>query len=94
MATPTIKSTYSLDVETVRTLEALARRWNVSKSKALQRSIWATAAQHSPADREALDALERLQSALNLDETTVNDWEQNLRRERRETRKRLHPGSQ
>jgi len=53
----------------------------------------ATAAQHAPADREALDALGRLQSALNLDETTVNDWERNLRRERRETGKRLHPGS-
>ena len=45
MATPTIKSTYSLDVETVRTLEALAQRWNVSKSKALQRSILAAAQQ-------------------------------------------------
>lgn len=30
MATATIKSTYSLDVETVRALEGLARRWNVS----------------------------------------------------------------
>lgn len=35
MATMTIKSTYSLDVGTVRTLEELARRWNVSKSEAL-----------------------------------------------------------
>jgi len=41
MATPTVKTTYSLDLETVRTLEALARRWNVSE--ALRRAIRATA---------------------------------------------------
>ncbi len=92
MATPTIKSTYSLDIETVRTLEALAQRWNVTKSKALQRSIQVAAGQQPPADREALDALDRLQSSLNLDETTINDWERKLRRERRETGKRLNPG--
>ena len=39
MATPTIKSTYSLDVESVRALDDLARRWQVSKSEALRRAI-------------------------------------------------------
>ena len=92
MATPTIKSTYSLDVETVRTLEALAQRWNVSKSKALQRSIQAAAQQQPPADQEALDALDRLQSSLHLDETNVTDWERDLRQERQEAAKRLNPG--
>ena len=38
MAVTTIKSTYSLDVETVRTLETLACRWNVSKSEVLRRA--------------------------------------------------------
>ena len=93
MATPTIKSTYSLDVETVRTLEALAQRWNVSKSKALQRSILAAAQQQPPADREALDALDHLQASLGLDETTVAGWERDLRQERQETAERLNPGS-
>lgn len=92
MATPTIKSTYSLDVETVRTLEALAQRWNVSKSKALQRSILAAAKQQPPADQEALNALDRLQSSLRLDETTVTRWERDLRQEREETAERLNPG--
>jgi hypothetical protein len=32
MATPHIKSTYSMDVETTRLLENLARHWRVSKS--------------------------------------------------------------
>ena len=36
MATTTVKSTYSLDVESVQALEDLARRWRVSKSEALR----------------------------------------------------------
>ena len=43
MAIPKIKSTYSLDVETVRTLESLARRWNVSKTEVVRRAIRAAA---------------------------------------------------
>ena len=39
MAIMTIKSTYSLDVESVRVLEALAQRWDVSKSEVLRRAI-------------------------------------------------------
>src|SRR5437870_291443 len=39
MAITTIKSTYALDVATVRALEGLARRWNVSKSEALRRAV-------------------------------------------------------
>ncbi len=45
MATTTIKSTYSLDVETVRTLETLAARWNVSKSEVLRCAIRTAAAE-------------------------------------------------
>jgi Ribbon-helix-helix protein, copG family len=39
MATPTIKSTYTLDLDTVRALEDMARRLGVSKSEALRRAI-------------------------------------------------------
>ncbi len=39
MAVITIKSTYSLDVGSVRTLEALAQRWYVSRSEVLRRAI-------------------------------------------------------
>ena len=38
MAIPKIKATYSLDVETVRMLVHMARRWGVSKSEALRRA--------------------------------------------------------
>lgn len=92
MATPTIKSTYSLDVETVRMLEALAQRWNVSKSKALQRSIHAAAQQQHPADTEALDALDSLQASLHLDESTATRWERELEAERRETARSVSSG--
>jgi hypothetical protein len=44
----TVKITYVFDVETVRTLEDLARRWNVSKSEALRRAIRASSAQTPP----------------------------------------------
>lgn len=36
MATPTIKSTYTLDLDTIRALEDMARRLGVSKSEALR----------------------------------------------------------
>ena len=48
MAIPKIKSTYSLDVETARTLEALAQRWNVPKTEVLRRAIRAAAQEESP----------------------------------------------
>ena len=43
MANPTIKATYTLDVETLRVLERAAKRWGVSKSEALRRAIRASA---------------------------------------------------
>ena len=54
MATPTIKSTYSLDVESVRALDDLARRWQVSKSEALRRAIRSEASRQPAAGGDAL----------------------------------------
>lgn len=87
MATPKIKSTYSLDVETVRQLEAIARRWNVSKSEALRRAIRATM-RDQPRDNE-LDTLDRLQSSLALSNKDADEWEQRLMRERKASATRL-----
>ena len=65
MAITTIKSTYSLDVETVRTLESLARRWSVSKSEALRRAIRSAAAgEKSQRARDKLAALDKLQASM------------------------------
>ncbi len=84
MATPTVKSTYSMDLETVRTLEAVARRWGVSKSEALRRAIRAAAAQTAPGHPEpALAALEELQRGLKLTPLAAAAWERAVRAERR-----------
>jgi hypothetical protein len=93
MATQTIKGTYSLDVETVRTLEALARRWNVSKSEALRRVIQASAAREPrEAEREALRALDDLQRSLDLSAGAATAWSAGARAERRRASRRREPG--
>jgi len=87
MATSKIKSTYSLDVETVRQLEDVARRWNVSKSEVLRRAIRSAAALESP-DQDALDALDRLQRSMDLTEKHSAAWAKRVREERTATRSR------
>lgn len=89
MATQTIKTTYSLDVETVRTLEALARRWGVSKSAALRRAIQASAKlKAADGGRDALRALDELQRSLGLTAETAARWQKSLRAERRASSRR------
>jgi hypothetical protein len=88
MATTTIKSTYSLDVETVRQLEAMARRWKVSKSEALRRAIRAAASQQPATEQEALDALQRLQDTIGLSDQAAGNWEDRIRSERRAAARR------
>ena len=83
MATITIKSTYSLDVETVRQLEELAKRWNTSKSGALRRAIQSATKQARSDHNEALDALDRLQAMLALDRESARAWADEVRQERR-----------
>ena len=93
MASETIKGTYSLDVETVRALEGLARRWNVSKSEALRRVIQASAAREPrEAGREALRALDDLQRALDLTAGTAATWAARAQAERRRASRRRESG--
>ncbi len=80
MAIITIKATYSLDVETARTLASMAKRWRVSKSEALRRAIRAAAAA-DPVD-PALDALTALQNNIKLDPKAARQWEDTVRQER------------
>jgi hypothetical protein len=89
MATPTLKTTYSLDLETVRTLDALAQRWNVSKSEALRRAIRAAAGGVMPGAHDALRALDALQKSLRLTPATALAWERRTRVERRASSQRL-----
>jgi hypothetical protein len=89
MASTTIKSTYSLDVETVRKLEVMARRWKVSKSEALRRAIHAAAKGKMPPTGEALAALDKLQASVSLTPEASAAWERASRDERRASAKRL-----
>lgn len=82
MATPRIKATYSLDVETVRALERTAKRWNVSKSEALRRAILSAAARDDSLPQDALASLEALQDALSIDDPAATQWEDAVRAER------------
>ena len=74
MATISVKSTYSLDVETVRALDDMARRWGVTKSEALRRAIRAARHGSTPARAEALTALDELQRSVKLDKRAANRW--------------------
>jgi hypothetical protein len=82
MATTTVKSTYSLDVETVRALDDMARRWGVSKSEALRRAIRSARRGSSPEESKALVALDALQRSLNLDSRAATRWAKRSRAER------------
>ena len=74
MASQTVKTTYALDVETVRRLEDLARRWNVSKSEALRRAIRASSVQAPTEELSPAQALERLQRTLRLTPRSAIGW--------------------
>jgi hypothetical protein len=91
MAITTIKSTYSLDVESVRDLEALAQRWRVSKSEVLRRAIRIAANRDSSGQGAALDALDRLQALLRERKVDANRWARELKAERRAAARRLRP---
>lgn len=91
MAVTSIKSTYSLDVETVEALEQMARSWQVSKSEALRRAIRLAAGQTASGGAEALAALDSLQSALDLDPKVAEAWEKSRRRERSASSRRGEP---
>jgi len=87
MATATVKSTYSLDLETVRTLDRIARRWKVSRSEALRRAIRALAERDEQIGRDPLDALDALQKSLALTPATARNWTEEVRTERRASRR-------
>lgn len=82
MAVTTVKSTYSLDVESVRTLEALARRWTVSKSEVLRRALRIAAATTDKGENARMEALNRLQAAVRERGVDLAQWERDVGTER------------
>ena len=89
MATTTVKSTYSLDVESVQALEDLARRWRVSKSEALRRAIRSEAGRQPARGRDALAALDELQASLRSRNVDLEQWARDVEAGRRAAGRRL-----
>lgn len=80
MAIMTVRSTYSLDVETMKLIESLARRWDVSKSEVLRRAV--RMAHEQSATSERLGAFRRLQASMNLTTAQADEWVAEIRAER------------
>jgi hypothetical protein len=81
MARTAIKSTYALDEETVRKLERLASRWQVSKSEVLRRVI-KQASEETMTTLSPLQAFRKLQQNLGLTDKQIEQWSRDVRRER------------
>lgn len=95
MAITTIKSTYSLDVESVRTLEALAERWDASKSEVIRRAL--RIALMTADDSEGTvtpDALTRLQRTVRERGVDLTRWGEDVAAERATTGRRRWRGSE
>jgi len=88
MAIMTIRGTYALDLETVRRLEDVARRWGVSKSEALRRAIRSAALAGAP-ERRSAAALTKLQDSLGLTPQSADTWRDRVRRERQASSRRV-----
>lgn len=81
MAISKIKGTYTLDAETVRVLDSLAKRWGTSKSDVLRRAIRAAAA--GGLEQPVAAALDRLQRRVALSSAAAARWAAAARDERR-----------
>jgi uncharacterized protein YerC len=92
MAITSIKSTYSLDVDSVRKLDSIADRWRVSKSEALRRAIRIAAEQQASAGAQPTAALDALQRSLNLTSAAADRWRRKVRSERRAAAPRRRTG--
>ncbi|MDE2873874.1 MAG: ribbon-helix-helix protein, CopG family [Gemmatimonadota bacterium] len=95
MAITTIKSTYSLDVDSVRTLKALAERWNVSKSEVIRRALRTAVMAGDDTHHEvALEALTRLQYTVRERRVDLTEWGRDVQAERAATGRRLRWGGE
>ena len=75
------KSSYSLDLESVRLLEALARHWKVSESEAVRRALRIAARDARPG-KAATSSLDRLQASLRQRKVNLIRWAQDVNHER------------
>jgi hypothetical protein len=88
MAVTTIRTSYALTADTVARLEALALRWQVSKSEALRRAINQASAHQLSAEPplNPADALTRLRQTATLTKEEADRWSREVRQQRRQSR--------
>lgn len=95
MAVTSIKSTYSLDLDSVRTLETLADRWKVSKSEVIRRALRIAAMTGDDTEGDvALEALTRLQDRVRERGVDLDQWARDLDAEREAAGRRLRSGGE
>jgi hypothetical protein len=92
MARLSIKSTYSLDVRTVRALERMAKRWHVSKSEAIRRAVMIAERSGEGETPDALEALDELQRSLGMTSAREREWLRASRLEREASSTRRERG--
>lgn len=83
MALPTVKTTYTIDLETKTALDRLAATWDVSKSEALRRAIRQAAGASRVTDR--LAALDMLQRRSRITRDQAARWSEAVGKERQAT---------
>jgi predicted transcriptional regulator len=87
MARTTVRTTFSLDPDTVSALDRLAAKWQVPKSEALRRIVGAAAAvEEVDWASDALAALDELQAKLQLTEEKADAWIREVRAAREASR--------
>ncbi len=83
MAVKKVKTTYSLDPETIRDLDRMARRWDVSKSEALRRVVRIAAATESKPGAATVTALDEIQASVALTKGGADAWLGDINDERK-----------
>lgn len=76
-----VKSTYSLDRETLKQLQQLARTWQVSKTEVVRRAIRSTAERELPISWEKrLAAVRSLRKSLRDRGVDFDKWQRDTRK--------------
>ena len=82
MARTTVKATYTLDADTIRELERIARALGTTKSDTIRRAIALLARAQPSTGDEALAALDDMQEQLPLSVADAAAWQTAVRAER------------
>lgn len=77
------KATYSLDAVSLKRLQRLARRWQVSKTEAIRRALAKADEADGPSAEERIAALHSLQKSLKERGVDFDAWQQTIREGRR-----------